>query len=308
MYNDVKFPIPDNFYDEYEGREAASSQRMHMRNLDLVNDLKLLDKEEEIQSPLRKYFVNQVERMNEVQRVAWDKEYDKEIKYFKEAGLEGDELLEWKYQRYLEDYLRCIASVDENIGRLLDYLEENDLTENTIVIYTSDQGFYLGEHGWFDKRFMYEESFRMPLLMRFPSRIKKGKIDKLVQNIDFAPTFLDLAGAEIPKEMQGESLVPLLEGKNPGEWRESVYYHYYEYPGPHSVKRHYGIRTDRYKLIHFYYDIDQWELYDLEEDLAETNNLYGEKAYEDITQNLFEQMQALQKQYNDTTAVAVQLN
>jgi len=203
--------------------------------------------------------------------------------------------------------MSCIAAVDENIGRLIDYLEAEGLDENTMVVYTSDQGFYLGEHGWFDKRFMYEESFRMPLMMRLPSKIRKGKIEQLVQNIDFAPTFLELAGVPIPAEMQGVSLLPLLEGQETDDWRESIYYHYYEYPGPHSVKRHYGIRTERYKLIHFYNNIDQWELYDLEEDPTEINNLFGEEAYEELTEDLFMQMIALQKQYNDTTAVDVQL-
>lgn len=308
LYNDVKFPLPDNFYDSYEGREAAASQRMHMRDFCPVNDLKMLDKEGEIEGSLRKFFEGQVNRMNNAQRTAWDKAYKKEIDYYKEANLQGNDLLEWNYQRYLEDYLRCIASVDENIGRLLDYLDENDLTENTLVVYTSDQGFYLGEHGWFDKRFMYEESFRMPLMMRLPSKIKKGRIEKLVQNIDFAPTFLDLAGVAIPEEIQGESLLPILQGKKSDDWRESVYYHYYEYPGPHSVKRHYGVRTERFKLIHFYNDINQWELYDLQEDPKEVHNLYGEKGYEDLTNTLFKQLVTLQKQYNDTTAVDVNLN
>jgi len=271
MYNDVKFPLPDNFYDDYEGRQAAAEQKMHMKNFCPVNDLKMYDKEGEIQGPLRKYFKNQIDRLNPEQRAAWDKAYAKEIEYYKKANLEGNKLLEWNYQRYLEDYLRCIASVDDNIGKVLDYLDESGLAENTLVVYTSDQGFYLGEHGWFDKRFMYEESFRTPLLMRLPSTIKKGKIDQLVQNIDFAPTFLDLAGVEIPQAIQGESLVPLLKGKTEN-WRDAIYYHYYEYPGPHSVKRHYGIRTDRYKLIHFYNDINQWDLYDLQEDLNEVND------------------------------------
>ena len=307
MYNDVKFPLPKNFYDNYDGRQAAAGQRMHMKNFCPVNDLKMYDKEEEIQGPLRKYFKNQIDRLNPDQRAAWEKAYQKEIDYYKKAKLEGNELLEWSYQRYLEDYLRCIASVDDNIGRVLDYLEQNGLAENTLVVYTSDQGFYLGEHGWFDKRFMYEESFRTPLMMRLPSTIKKGKIDQLVQNIDFAPTFLDLAGVEIPEAIQGESLVPLLKGDT-ANWRKAIYYHYYEYPGPHSVKRHYGVRTDRYKLIHFYNDVNQWELYDLQKDPSEMNNLYGQKGYEEITQSMFNQLVDLQKQYNDTTAVDVRLN
>jgi len=307
MFNDVKFPLPDNFYDSYEGREAAASQRMHMKDFCPVNDLKMLDKEGEIEGTLRKYFERQVSRMNEAQRTAWDNAYAHEIANYKGASLEGEALLEWSYQRYLEDYLRCIASVDENIGHILDYLDEHKLTRNTLVVYTSDQGFYLGEHGWFDKRFMYEESFRMPLMMRLPSRVREGRIDQLVQNIDFAPTFLELAGVAIPDDMQGESLLPLMQNENPEEWRESIYYHYYEYPGPHSVKRHYGIRTERYKLIHFYHDIDQWELYDLQEDPTEIHNLYGEKEYEELTTTLFLKMVALQDQYNDTTAVHVQL-
>ena len=307
MYNDVKFPLPDNFYDEYEGRQAAAEQRMHMKNFCPVNDLKMYDKEGEIEGPLRKYYERQINRLNPDQRAAWDKAYQKEIDYYKSAKLEGKELLEWSYQRYLEDYLRCIASVDDNIGRVLDYLDESGLAENTLVVYTSDQGFYLGEHGWFDKRFMYEESFRTPLVMRLPSTIHKGNIDQLVQNIDFAPTFLDLAGVEIPEAIQGESLVPLLTGDT-ANWRDALYYHYYEYPGPHSVKRHYGVRTDRYKLIHFYNDIDQWELYDLAEDPGEVHNLYGKEGYEDITKSLFNRLVELQTQYNDTTAVNVQLS
>jgi arylsulfatase A-like enzyme len=308
MYNDVKFPLPANFYDDYQGRKAAASQKMNMKDFCVVNDLKMYDREGKIQGRLREYFEKQINRLDKKQRTAWDNAYEKEIKYFKEANLKGKDLLEWSYQRYLEDYLRCIASVDDNIGRLLDYLDESGLSDNTLIIYTSDQGFYLGEHGWFDKRFMYEESFRTPLLMKLPSKIQKGQIDKLVQNIDYAPTILEFAGADIPKEMQGESLLPLLAGDKSAEWRKSIYYHYYEYPGPHSVKRHYGVRTDRYKLIHFYYDINQWELYDLQKDPTEVKNLYGKQGYEEITKSLFDQMVDLQKQYNDTTAVDVNLN
>ena len=176
----------------------------------------------------------------------------------------------------MHDYLRVIHSVDRNIGIVLDYLEKNDLLDNTLIVYTSDQGFYMGEHGWFDKRFMYEESFRTPLLMRLPGG-KKGDIPQLVQNIDYAPTFLELAGVPIPADIQGESLLPLLKGERPENWRNSLYYHYYEYPAEHSVKRHYGVRDDRYKLIHFYNDIDVWELYDLQEDPHEMNT-YGKPS------------------------------
>ena len=301
-YNDVKFPLPDNFYDDYENRTAAAEQKMHIKDFCPVNDLKMYDKEGEIEGKLRKYFERQINRMNAAQRADWDKAYDKEIKYYKEANLTGKELMEWRYQRYLEDYLRCIASVDDSVGEVLDYLEENGLAENTLVVYTSDQGFYLGEHGWFDKRFMYEESFRTPLLMKLPSRFKKATVDHLVQNIDCAPTFLDLAGVQVPGAMQGKSLVPLLEEGNT-EWRDALYYHYYEYPGPHSVKRHYGVRTDRYKLIHFYNDIDQWELYDLQEDPTEMDNLFGDKAYAKIEAELQDKLVEMRTQYKDTMAL-----
>lgn len=307
-YNDFKFPLPANFYDNYEGRTAAADQQMHMKDFCPVNDLKMLDKEGEVQGPLRKAFEGQLKRMNPAQRAAWDKAYLPEIEYYKKANLSGKELLEWSFQRYMEDYMRCISSVDDNIGRILNYLKENNLDENTLVVYTSDQGFYLGEHGWFDKRFMYEESFRTPLVMKLPNKIKKGKIEKLVQNIDYAPTFLDLAGIAVPDDVHGKSLVPLITGKKTKDWRKSVYYHYYEYPGPHDVKRHYGIRTDRYKLIHFYNDIDQWELYDLKLDPNEVTNLYGRKGYEDLTKSLFDQLVKTQALYKDNTVVDMQLN
>jgi arylsulfatase A-like enzyme len=236
--------------------------------------------------------------MNPDQKAAWDKYYDPIIKDFKEKKRTGKELAEWKYQRYMHDYLSVIHSVDRNIGVVLKYLEDNNLLENTLIVYTSDQGFYMGEHGWFDKRFMYEESFRTPLFMRLPGG-KKGTVNQLVQNIDYAPTFLELAGAKIPEDIQGQSLLPLLKGKNPADWRKSLYYHFYEYPGEHAVKRHYGVRNERYKLIHFYNDIDVWELYDLKEDPSEMKNLYGKTGYEKITSKLKEDLIKLQTQYDD---------
>ena len=197
----------------------------------------------------------------------------------------------------MRDYLRVIASVDRNIGEVLNYLETNGLLENTIIVYTSDQGFYMGEHGWFDKRFMYEESFRTPLLVRMPDG-KRGDIKQLVQNIDYAPTFLDIAGVEIPEDIHGASMLPLLKGEKSSDWRESLYYHYYEFPSEHSVKKHYGVRTDRYKLIHFYDNIDTWELYDLKKDPSEMKNLYGTKGYDKLTANLKVELSKLRKQYN----------
>ena len=232
------------------------------------------------------------------QRAKWDAAYGAKNAAFKDAKLEGDELLKWKYQRYVKDYLRCIDSVDENVGRLLNYLEQSGLAENTVVIYSSDQGWYLGEHGWYDKRWMYEESFRTPLIVRWPGVTKAGsKNSDLVQNLDYPHrTFLDICGIDSPDDMQGASIVPLLNGKKPNNWRKSLYYQYYEYPGGHSVRRHYRVRTDRYKLIHFYM-LDGWELYDLKEDPNELTSLYGKPGYEKVTAKLKAELTELRKQY-----------
>ncbi|MEG1544624.1 MAG: sulfatase [Tannerellaceae bacterium] len=302
LYDDVTFPLPANFYDKYEGRLAAAQQEMSIiEDMDIVYDLKMADQENTIHSKnkgLESAGRNMYNRMNPEQKAAWDAYYEPIIKDFKAKKRTGKELAEWKYQRYMHDYLRVIHSVDRNIGRVLDYLEKNGLLENTLIVYTSDQGFYMGEHGWFDKRFMYEESFRTPLLMRLPGG-KKGQIQQLVQNIDYAPTFLELAGVTVPEDIQGASLLPLLQGKQPADWRTALYYHFYEYPAEHAVKRHYGVRTNRYKLIHFYNDIDQWELFDLQEDPSEMNNLYGKAGYEAVTAELMTELHKLQKQYDD---------
>jgi arylsulfatase A-like enzyme len=248
-----------------------------IKDMDLVYDLKMADKEDEIHSPkkgLEKSGRLLYNRLSPEQKAAWDKHYDPIIKKFKEDKLSGKALAEWKYQQYMHDYLRVIHSVDRNVGRVIEYLRKNGLLENTLIVYTSDQGLYMGEHGWFDKRFMYEESFRTPLVMRLPGG-KKGDINEMVQNIDYAPTFLDLCGVKIPSDIQGVSFLPLLEGKKVTNWRKSLYYHYYEFPAEHAVRRHFGVRTSRYTLIHFYKDIDCWELYDLKNDPEEMHNLYG---------------------------------
>ena len=223
-------------------------------------------------------------------------------KWFAENNPEGRELVKWKYQQYMKDFMRCTWGVDENIGRVLQALKEQGLEDNTIVMYSSDQGFYMGEHGWFDKRFMYEESFRTPFVARWPGKIKPGSVNTdLVQNIDFAETFLDLAGAPIPDDMQGKSLVPLLKGKTPKDWRKSLYYHYYEYPGGHSVRRHEGVFDKRYKLIRFYGmdvpDGEEWEFYDLEKDPAEMKNIYGNPEYAGKIKELEKELVRLKKQY-----------
>ena len=291
LYEDKTFPLPDNFFDDYEGRPAAAAQEMSIvKDMDMIYDLKMLrpDKNTRLKSLYEKY----IGRMDEGQRAAWDKFYTPVIDDFYRQNLQGKELANWKFQRYMRDYMKTVKSLDDNVGRVLDYLKEKGLLDNTLVVYTSDQGFYMGEHGWFDKRFMYEESFRTPLLMRLPGG-KKGDIPQLVQNIDYAPTFLELAGAPIPADIQGESLLPLLKGERPENWRNSLYYHYYEYPAEHSVKRHYGVRDDRYKLIHFYGEKNEHndaiscnELYDLQSDPNELNNLYDNPEYADIQTRL----------------------
>jgi len=286
MYDDVTIPEPDNLFDDYSNRgRAAKEQDMSIEKTMNRRDLKLV--------PPR--------NLTPEQKKLWDAAYNPKNEAFEKANLQGKELVRWKYQRYIKDYLRCIASVDENVGRLLDYLDQSGLTENTIIFYTSDQGFYLGDHGWFDKRFMYEESLRMPLLVRCPKEIKPGSVNEdIVLNLDFAPTFLDFAGIDKPEDMQGRSIRPLLRRKTPKDWRKSMYYHYYEYPAVHSVKRHYGVRTDHYKLIHFYHDIDEWELYDLQKDTREMNNVFNDPAYADTVKKLKVELQRLRKKYKDT--------
>jgi arylsulfatase A-like enzyme len=241
-----------------------------------------------------------LKRLNPAQLEAWRRHYDPIIAQFKADTPEGDSLAVWKYERYMRDYLRCIVSVDENVGRVLDYLDATGLSDNTVVVYTSDQGFYMGEHGWFDKRFMYEQSLRTPLLIRPPKNWRPaGVVDALVQNIDYAPTFLDVAGVPVPDDMQGVSLKQFMLRPDARPVRDAIYYHYYEYPNEHMVKRHYGVRTDRYKLIHFYYDIDTWELYDLGNDPDEMHNLIDDPEYDAVEARLRKELDALQKQYRD---------
>ena len=312
LYEDRTFPVPETFYDDYAGRTAAAAQEMSIaKDMDPIYDLKMLAPGKD--SRLRHTYETMLSRMDKEQRAAWDRFYNPIIKDFIKKNPKGKELAEWKFQRYMRDYMKTVKSLDENVGRVLDYLEQEGLLENTLVVYTSDQGFYMGEHGWFDKRFMYEESMRTPLIMRLPDRFvrengleadgandgKPRDIPELVQNIDYAPTFLELAGAEIPDDIQGVSLVPLLKGEHPDTWRDALYYHFYEYPAEHMVKRHYGIRTDRYKLIHFYNDIDEWELFDLRSDPQELHNLYGQKGYETVTKDLKSRLLDLQEQYGD---------
>ena len=308
LYEDKTFTLPDTYYDDYKGRPAAAAQEMSViKDMDLIYDLKMNRKDKN--SRLKGSYERMYNRMTADEKANWNKVYEPIIADFYNKDLKGKDLAEWKYQRYMRDYAKVLKSLDDNVGRVLDYLKAKGMLDNTLVVYTSDQGFYMGEHGWFDKRFMYEESLSTPLVMRLPDGLKaRGEIKEMVQNIDYAPTFLALAGAPIPADIQGVSLLPLLKGEHPKNWRKSVYYHYYEYPAEHSVKRHYGVRNERYKLIHFYNDIDEWELYDLKKDPKELHNVYGKTGMEKITKELQKELWKLQVQYDDTIRFRYPLN
>ncbi len=309
LFTEEDLPLPPTFADNYAGRPAAREADMRIADMYLSFDLKLHpgsyaretgtggNPEFDAESAWRESYA----RMTELEQATWDAHYGPINRTFAESPPVDSALTEWKYRRFLADYLRCVASIDNNLGRLLDRLDELGLSESTIVVYTSDQGFYLGEHGWYDKRFMYEESMRTPLIIRYPRGIAAGQVtDALVLNLDTAPTLLDLAGVPAPPEMQGRSLRPLAAGQTPADWRRGVYYHYYEYPhGWHRVRPHYGIRTDRYKLIHFYGELDVWELYDLERDPHELTNVHGDAEYSDVSRALHEQLETLQRDLGD---------
>jgi len=282
LYDDVTIPEPETLWDDYAGRgTAARQQEMTVARHLSPNDLKLTPPG----------------GLTPEQRKPWDAAYNPKNEAFQKANLQGQDLVRWKYQRYIKDYLRCIASVDDNIGRLLDYLDEAGLAQDTVVIYTSDQGFYLGDHGWYDKRWMYRESFINAFLVRWPGVAKPGSTcDALCQNLDYAPTMLDACGVPVPDDMQGASLVPLLKGETPADWRKSVYYHYYEHPAVHMVHRHYGVRTDRYKLIYFY-TLDEWELFDLDKDPHELRSVYADPAYAKTVADLKTELERLRKLY-----------
>jgi arylsulfatase A-like enzyme len=283
-YKNVTIPEPPTLFDDYSGREKpAGDTQMTIANHLTPLDLKLVPQP----------------GLTPEQQDAFTKAYAEENRQLEAANLQGRERTRWNYQRYVKDYLRCVDAVDENVGRVLDYLDQSGLAQNTVVFYTSDQGWYLGEHGWYDKRWMYEESLRTPLLVRWPGRVTPGSVtDKMVLNLDFAETFLDIAGVPIPPEMQGESLVPILEGKPTPNWRTSIYYHYYEFPQPHHVHPHLGVRTERYKLIHFY-TIDAWELFDLEKDPQELKSVYHDPSYAPVVAELKAELKRLMEKYGD---------
>jgi arylsulfatase A-like enzyme len=273
-FDGVTFPEPATLFDDYAGRgQAEKTQDMTIGKTINPRDLKLTPPPT-LTAEQRKTWNDYYEPLNEAFR--------------KKKDLQGKDLVRWKYQRYMHDYLACIASVDESVGRVLDYLKAEGLDRNTIVVYASDQGFYLGEHGWFDKRWIFEESLRTPLLIRWPGVAQPGSVNRnIVSNLDFAETFLEAADLAASSEMQGRSLVPILRGATPPDWRTSFYYHYYEYPGPHNVRRHYGVVTDRYKLVHFYEpDMNYWELFDRQIDPEELRSVFGQREFADVQANL----------------------
>jgi len=229
------------------------------------------------------------------QRKVWDAYYEPRNEEYRKLNPQGDDLVRWRYQRYMHDYLGCVKAVDEGVGKLLKYLDDEGLAENTIVIYASDQGFYLGEHGWFDKRWFFEESLRTPLVARWPGQVKPGSVNaSLVSNLDFAETFLDLAGQPVPADMQGRSLLPILRGQTPADWRKAFYYHYFEFPAPHHVRPHYGVITDAFKLVHFYgTDVDYWELFDTKKDPNEMTSEYDNTDYRAIRTELEAELKRL---------------
>ncbi len=309
-YTKKTFVEPETLFDDYKGRgTAAKTAEMNLlKHMNWAGDSKIYPElMDELGIPEtanwdKNAFEREVGRMNPVQRAEWDKVYGPINEEFKKnyANMNEKELMQWRYQRYMQDYLGCIAAVDEGVGRVLDYLDRSGLSENTIVVYTSDQGFYLGEHGWFDKRFIYDESFKTPLLVRWPNVITPGTTNtQMVQNLDFAQTFLTAAGITPPSDMQGESLIPLFKGETEN-FRDAVYYHYYEYPAVHMVKRHYGIVTEDYKLAHFYYDIDEWGLYDRKKDVHEMTNVYDDPAYAEVVIKLKNQLADLRVKYKDS--------
>ena len=309
------FPEPATLFDDYSGRgRAAKEAEMNLlKHMNWSGDSKIYPAVmRELGIPGTSNwdtlaFSREVGRLTPKQLANWTRSYDLVNASFKASfpSMDDKEKMQWRYQRYMQDYLGTIRAVDENVGRVLDYLEANNLMDNTLIVYTSDQGFYLGEHGWFDKRFVYDESFKTPLLVAWPGKIApKSTSTTMVQNLDYAQTFLEAAGIPAPADMQGESLLPLLTGNSKSWTRDAVYYHYYEYPAVHMVKRHYAIVTEQYKLVHYYYDVDEWELIDRIKDPQELRNVYDDPSYAPVVAELHRKLEALRKQYGDSAEIS----
>lgn len=285
--NDRQYPEPETLFDDYAGRSKAVSDH------DMGLDRTFTDTDAKFRAP---------GSMTAEQLKVWNAYYEPRNEAFQKARPTGKDLVRWRYNRYMHDYLGCVKAVDESVGRLLDTLEQEGLAENTVVICSSDQGFFLGEHGWFDKRWIFEESLRTPLLARWPGVAKPGTVNgSIVSLLDFAQTFLDIAGVKAPADMQGRSLAPLCRGESPADWRKSLYYHYYEFPAPHHVRPHYGVITDRYKLVHYYKpDVDDWELLDRQADPLEVKNFYKEPAYAETVKQLHAEVERLRQEVQET--------
>jgi N-acetylglucosamine-6-sulfatase len=305
----VDVPEPENLFDDYSGRTSAvREQEMTIAdNINIATDVKvtgpvattsaekILEDAPKTKS-MDRATIGEFRRMSGAQKEAWDSYYVGRNEKFRAKNLKGKDLVRWKYQAYLKDYIKCIKAMDENVGRVLDCLKRNGLEKNTIVIYSSDQGFYNGEHGWYDKRWMYEESLRNPLIVKWPGVVKAGMRRKeLVQNIDYAPTILEAAGVEAPTAVQGDSLVRLMNGKGPYGWRKSILYTYYG-RGAHAVASHRGVRNERYKLIEFHTS-GEWELYDLKEDPLEMKSVYGDAAYAGVVREMKGELKRLMRRY-----------
>ncbi|MGC6427383.1 MAG: sulfatase [Akkermansiaceae bacterium] len=306
LYDEIEIPEPATLFDRWEDnasparwQELEIDGHMHL-NYDLFYNLTLKSADGKSKKGLDRSAAFNLRRMTPTQLSVWNSHWDPKNDAVKKANPTGKDLVRWKFQRYAKNYLRCVKGVDESVGTVMDNLEKLGIADNTIVIYSSDQGFYIGDHGWYDKRWMYEESLKMPLVVKWPGVTKAGSVNtEMVQNIDYAPTFLEATGTDIPKDLQGHSLVPFLKGESP-KWRDSIYYHYYEYPSVHMIPMHNGIRTERYKLINFYH-FDEWELYDLKNDPDELKNIYQDPAQADLIKNLKGQLQGLVEHYGDTT-------
>lgn len=306
FFDDVTIPEPENLFDNHKGHISAAKEiDMTIDEMPMGWYCQIWSDPTNVPNIYEdhggKLWQRAYERLTKEEKETFDNAFNPKNEAFKKANLSGNDLIRWKYQRIMQNYLGCIKSVDDNVGRLMDYLKNNQLDENTLVIYASDQGLFLGEHGWYDKRLMYEEAFRTPLIAYCPSLISKGKVSKqLVQNIDYAPTILDFADVKIPSEIQGESLLPILKYKKAKKWRKSLYYQYYDYPGGHNIQKHEGVVTDRYKLIHFY-ELDEWEFYDLKKDPSEMKSEYGNSTYKKEIELLKVELKKLQQKYKVPT-------
>jgi Arylsulfatase A and related enzymes len=329
-YDAIDFPLPDDFFDNYESRPAAQQQDMTIdKTMRLKEDLKIgqifgINRNtdlNEIRKRLKEYYPNKkftdkelrnfarnsdYSSLDAEQAAAYQKYYGEITKKFEAQKLNGKDLAKWKFQRYLKDYYATARSMDRNIGRILSYLDSTGLSKNTVVIYASDQGFYLGEHGWFDKRFIYDQSLKTAFVIRYPGVIKPGtRIKEFVSNVDWAPTLLDIAGIKTPSEMQGASFLPILKQQTPHNWKKDIYYHYYEYPQPHHVSPHLGIRTKDYLLIRFYKGVEGWEFFDLKKDPKQQHNVYNQKEYAPIIAQLKSRLKELIIHYDDKEALDI---